>query len=77
MVLLLITVVCMALNPTSLLVLAGLAVGWLYLFVLRATPLVIGGRTIRLDCSRPHCLASLLHQAVMLNVTTLSLLAGP
>eukprot|EP00891_Asterochloris_glomerata_P005332 jgi/Astpho2/5332/e_gw1.00075.120.1_t len=45
-VLLLITVVCMALNPTSLLVLAGLAVGWMYLFVLRATPLVIGGRTI-------------------------------
>ncbi len=50
MVLLLITVVCMALNPTSLLVLAGLAVGWMYLFVLRATPLVIGGRTIRSDC---------------------------
>lgn len=49
-VLLLITVVCMALNPTSLLVLAGLAVGWMYLFVLRATPLVIGGRTIRSDC---------------------------
>ncbi|DBA83988.1 TPA: hypothetical protein ACH3X1_006477 [Trebouxia sp. C0004] len=40
-----ITAVTMALYPTSLIVLGLLALAWLYLFVIRSSPLVIGGRT--------------------------------
>lgn len=34
-------------HPTSLFVLAALLAGWLYLFFVRTTPLVINGRTFR------------------------------
>ncbi|KAL3130954.1 hypothetical protein ABBQ38_000277 [Trebouxia sp. C0009 RCD-2024] len=44
-VILTITAVTMALYPTSLIVLGCLALAWLYLFVVRQSPLVIGGRT--------------------------------
>jgi len=40
-----ITAITMAMNPTSLIVLGVLALAWLYLFVIKQTPLVIGGRT--------------------------------
>lgn len=40
-----ITAATMALYPTSLIVLGLLALAWLYLFVVRSSPLVIGGRT--------------------------------
>lgn len=42
-----ITAVTMALYPTSLIVLGLLAVAWLYMFVMRQKPLVIGGRTFK------------------------------
>ena len=48
------TVICMIFNPTSLIVLAGLALGWIYLFAIKQTPLVIGGRTFR--CGTFQCL---------------------
>lgn len=38
--------ICMILNPQSLIVLAILFGMWIYLFILRSSPLVIGGRTI-------------------------------
>lgn len=42
-----ITAVTMALYPTSLIVLGCLALAWLYLFVVKQSPLVIGGRTFK------------------------------
>lgn len=42
-----VTALCMALNPGALLVLAFLGLLWLYLFVVRQAPLVLGGRTFR------------------------------
>lgn len=42
-----VTVVTLALNPTSLIALAFLAMAWVYLFVVRQAPIVIGGRTFR------------------------------
>jgi len=42
-----ITAVTMALYPTSLIVLGLLALAWLYLFVIKSSPLVIGGRTFK------------------------------
>lgn len=40
-----VTALCMVLNPSSLVVLAMLGLLWLYLFVVRQAPLVLGGRT--------------------------------
>eukprot|EP00884_Botryococcus_braunii_P006284 jgi/Botrbrau1/15657/Bobra.4_1s0041.1 len=40
-----VTVVSMVLNPSSLIVLGVLVLGWIYLFIIRQAPLVIGGRT--------------------------------
>ena len=45
---LLVTVTCMVLNPTSLVVLGVLALVWTYFFAIRTSPVVIGGRTFRL-----------------------------
>lgn len=42
---LVVTVTCMVLNPTSLIVLGCLALLWTYVFGLRTSPVVIGGRT--------------------------------
>lgn len=42
-----VTVTCMVLNPTSLIVLGCLALIWGYIFGVRSSPLVIGGRTFR------------------------------
>lgn len=42
-----VTTVCMVLNPASLAVLAFLSLLWVYLFAVRTAPLVIGGRTFR------------------------------
>jgi hypothetical protein len=42
---LVVTVTCMVLNPTSLLVLGCLALLWAYFFGIRKDPIVIGGRT--------------------------------
>lgn len=44
---LVVTVTCMVLNPTSLIVLGCLALIWGYIFGIRTSPLVIGGRTFR------------------------------
>lgn len=44
---LVVTVVSMVLNPSSLIVLGILLLGWIYLFVVRQVPVVIGGRTFR------------------------------
>ncbi|KAK9815786.1 hypothetical protein WJX72_009473 [[Myrmecia] bisecta] len=42
---LLTTLVCMVLHPNSLIVLACLAMAWVYLFVVRKDPVILGGRT--------------------------------
>ena len=42
-----VTLVTLAFNPTSFIVLGLLATAWIYLFVVRASPIVIGGRTFR------------------------------
>lgn len=34
----------MLLNPWSLIILAILALGWFYMYIIRSTPLVLGGR---------------------------------
>lgn len=44
---LVVTIVSMILNPSSLIVLGILLLGWIYLFVVRQAPVVIGGRTFR------------------------------
>ena len=44
---LVVTVTCMVLNPTSLIVLGCLALLWTYVFGIRTSPVVIGGRTFR------------------------------
>ncbi len=48
---LLTTVVCMVLNPSSLIVLGLLATTWFYLFVARQASITIGGRAFR--CTPP------------------------
>ena len=42
-----VTFITLVLNPTSLIALAFLAMAWVYLFVVRQAPIVIGGRTFR------------------------------
>lgn len=42
---LVVTITCMVLNPTSLIVLGCLALLWAYLFGIRKDPIVIGGRS--------------------------------
>ena len=42
-----ITAVTMAVYPTSLMVLGLIALAWICLFVIKQTPLVIGGRTFK------------------------------
>ena len=42
-----VTLITLAFNPTSLIVLGLLAMAWIYLFVVRQSPIVIGGRTFR------------------------------
>ena len=42
-----VTLITLAFNPTSLIVLGLLAMAWIYLFVVRQAPIVIGGRTFR------------------------------
>lgn len=46
-VMLLCTAFTFVLHPSSLLVLALLAGSWIYVFLMRTTPLVISGRTLR------------------------------
>lgn len=41
----LVTAVCFCLHPASLIVVAFLSMAWVYLFVVRQAPIVIGGRT--------------------------------
>ena len=53
---LLTTVVCMVLNPSSLIVLGLLATTWFYLFVARQAPITIGGRAFR--CAPPVGIAA-------------------
>lgn len=43
----LVTAICFCLHPTSLFVVGFLAMAWVYLFVVRQSPIVIGGRTFR------------------------------
>lgn len=38
--------VALILNPSSLIVLGGLLLAWVYVFVVRAKPMMIGGRSI-------------------------------
>ncbi len=47
MVLCTVTLITLAFNPTSLIVLGLLSMAWVYLFVVRQYPIVIGGRTFR------------------------------
>ena len=42
-----VTAVCFCLHPASLFVVAFLAMAWIYLFIVRQAPIVIGGRTFR------------------------------
>ncbi len=42
-----VTAVCMVLSPSSLAVLGVLALLWIYIFIVRKDPLVLGGRTFR------------------------------
>ena len=42
-----VTLITLAFNPTSFIVLGLLAMAWIYLFVVRQSPIVIGGRTFR------------------------------
>ena len=42
-----VTLITLAFNPTSLIVLGLLAMAWIYLFVVRQAPIVIGGRDIQ------------------------------
>lgn len=42
-----VTLITLAFNPTSFIVLGLLAAAWIYLFVVRQSPIVIGGRTFR------------------------------
>lgn len=46
-VMLCVTLITLVLNPTSLIALAFLAMAWVYLFVVRQSPIVIAGRTFR------------------------------
>ena len=67
-VMLAVTLITLVLNPTSLIALAFLAMAWVYLFVVRQSPIVIAGRTFRClalpsrlartscACSGPACL---------------------
>ncbi len=40
-----VTLITLVLNPTSLIALAFLAMAWVYLFIVRQSPIVIAGRT--------------------------------
>lgn len=42
-----VTLITLAFNPTSFIVLGLLAMAWIYLFVVRNSPIIIGGRTFR------------------------------
>jgi hypothetical protein len=42
-----VTFITLLVNPSSLIVLGFLTAGWSYLFVVRTSPIVIGGRTFR------------------------------
>ena len=55
-----VTLVTLAFNPTSFLVLGLLAMAWIYLFVVRSSPIVIGGRTFR---CLPHAILALVYGA--------------
>lgn len=46
-ILLLSTLAVMLMNPSSLIVLGGLAAAWTYVYAVRTTPLTIGERTLR------------------------------
>ena len=46
----LVTAVCFCFHPTSLIVLAFLAMAWVYLFLVRQAPIVLGGRVFRCGC---------------------------
>lgn len=47
MVVLSVTLVTLLFNPTSLIALAFLLMAWVYLFVVRQSPIVVAGRTFR------------------------------
>jgi hypothetical protein len=42
-----VTFITLLLNPTSLIALAFLTMAWVYLFVVRQSPIVVAGRTFR------------------------------
>lgn len=43
----LVTLVCFGFHPTSLIVVAFLAMAWAYLFLVRQAPIVLAGRTFK------------------------------
>ena len=61
-----VTLITLAFNPTSLIVLGLLAMAWIYLFVVRQAPIVIGGRTFRCLPDPPGRLIPLLHTDAVL-----------
>lgn len=67
----LVTAVCFCLHPASLIVVAFLSMAWVYLFVVRQAPIVIGGRTFRQACPS----SSLQHTRVLVQAPPLSVAA--
>jgi PRA1 family protein len=65
---LLTTVVCMVMNPSSLVVLGLLGALWFYLFIVRQASITIGGRAFR--CWSERCLV---HHAVSVALSICSL----
>lgn len=54
-----VTFITLLVNPSSLIVLGFLTAGWSYLFVVRTSPIVIGGRTFRCVWRRASLAAAL------------------
>ena len=48
-----VTAVCFGFHPTSLIVLAFLGMAWVYLFLIRQAPIVLGGRVFRCAVGPP------------------------
>ena len=61
-----VTLITLAFNPTSLIVLGLLAMAWIYLFVVRQSSIVIGGRTFRCLLDPPGRPFALLHANAVL-----------
>ena len=71
-----VTAVCFGFHPTSLIVLAFLGMAWVYLFLIRQAPIVLGGRVFRCAVgssvgrpsalTRPGCTHTAMHTHFML-----------